>query len=80
MAESQDLKLLLLETNSEFRELASTHQALDSRIRELESKPYLTTDEQIEESRLKKRKLQLKDRMEAIMREHRAQARPSVSA
>jgi hypothetical protein len=80
MAESQDLKLLLLETNDEFRELASTHQALDSRIRELEIKPYLTADEQLEESRLKKRKLQMKDRMEVILREYRNQSRSSVSA
>ena len=68
---AEDLKHLLIETNQEFRELASKHHSLDDRLHELELKHYLSDSEQFEEISLKKRKLQLKDRMESIVREHR---------
>ena len=71
MAESQDLKSLLLETNEEYRQLAAKHHELDDRLHELSSKHYLSDSEQFEEVTLKKRKLQLKDRMEDIARSHR---------
>lgn len=65
---AEDLKHRLLETNEEFRELDSKHQTLDNRLQKLESKTYLSSEEQIEEISLKKRKLHIKDRMETIMR------------
>jgi hypothetical protein len=68
---AQDLKHLLIETNEEFRELASKHHSLDDRLHELEAKHYLSDAEQFEEISLKKRKLQVKDRMETIIRDHR---------
>ena len=68
---AQDLKHLLIETNQEFRELASKHHSLDDRLHELEAKQYLSDSEQFEEISLKKRKLQVKDRMETILRDHR---------
>ena len=71
MAEAQDLKNLLLETNDEFRRLASMHHELDERLVQLESKHYLSSDEQVEEVTLKKKKLHLKDQMEEILRAYR---------
>lgn len=68
MAEAQDLKNLLLETNDEYRRLASQHHELDERLVQLESKHYLSDEEQLEEVTLKKRKLHLKDQMEEILR------------
>ena len=68
---AEDLKHLLIETNQEFRELASRHQTLDSRLHELEAKHYLSNDEQFEEVKLKKRKLHLKDQMENMLRNYR---------
>lgn len=73
---AEDLKHLLIETNSEYRELASKHHSLEDRLRELEAKHYLSDSEQVEEISLKKRKLQVKDRMECIQREHSG-GRPS---
>ena len=70
MAETQDLKHLLLETNDEYRQLAAKHHELDDRLHELTTKHYLTDTEQFEEVTLKKRKLRLKDRMEEIARVH----------
>jgi uncharacterized protein len=65
---AEEVKDLLLETNDEYRQLASQHRELDERLVELESKHYLSDDEQVEEVTLKKRKLHLKDRMETIVR------------
>lgn len=77
---AEDLKHLLIETNPEFRELASKHHSLDDRLHELEGKHYLSDNEQFEEVSLKKRKLQLKDRMEIILRQHRSSSTPGLSA
>ncbi len=80
-ADSQALKALLLETDDEYRQLASKHQELEGRLQELSAKHYLSPPEQLEESTLKKRKLQLKDRMEDIVRRHRQQrAAPVMSS
>jgi uncharacterized protein YdcH (DUF465 family) len=73
MAEAQDLKHLLLETNEEYRQLATQHHELDDRLHQLTSKHYLSDHEHVEEVTLKKRKLQLKDRMESIVRMYRSE-------
>ena len=67
------LKELLLQTDEEFHELAAKHHELEDRLHELTAKHYLSEPEQVEEVTLKKRKLQLKDRMEDILRRHRNQ-------
>ena len=71
MAEAQDLQTLLLETNEEYRQLVAKHHELEGRLSELTHKHYLSDADHFEEVNLKKRKLQLKDRMELILREHR---------
>jgi len=71
----QDLKSALLSTNEEFSQLAAKHHELDDRLHELTAKHYLSEPEQVEEVNLKKRKLQLKDQMEDILRRHRDQVR-----
>jgi len=79
-ADSQDVKALLLETDAEYRQLAAKHQELEGRLQELAAKHYLSQPEQLEESTLKKRKLQIKDRMEDILRRHRQRpVTPAVS-
>jgi uncharacterized protein YdcH (DUF465 family) len=70
---SQDLREQLLRTNEEFNQLAAKHHELEGRLHELTSQPYLSEPERLEEVDLKKRKLQLKDRMEDILRRHRAE-------
>jgi uncharacterized protein YdcH (DUF465 family) len=66
----EELKRKLLQTDEEFRQLASQHHALDQQIHSLASRHYLSEPEQIQETTLKKRKLQLKDQMEIILRRH----------
>jgi len=70
-AQPQDLKEELMRTDEEFHSLAARHHELEDRLQELTAKHYLSEPEQLEEVTLKKRKLQLKDRMEDILRRHR---------
>jgi len=59
---------MLLQTDDEYRQLAARHKELEQRLAELASKAHLSEPEHIEQVTIKKRKLQLKDRMEDIVR------------
>jgi uncharacterized protein YdcH (DUF465 family) len=80
MPTSQELRENLLNTDEEFRALSMKHHELDERLHELAVKSYLPESEQVEEITLKKRKLQLKDRMEDILRRRQYRAATSTSA
>jgi uncharacterized protein YdcH (DUF465 family) len=69
----EDLKAHLMATSEEFRALASQHSSLHKQLEELEAKSHLTEQEQIEEVRLKKLKLRLKDQMNEVMAQYKAQ-------
>ena len=56
------------QSDDQFRQLVTEHHDLDERIRQLSSLAYLTDAQRFEEVALKKRKLALKDRIEAIRR------------
>ena len=63
----------LLASHDEFRRLALEHTQYAQRLDSLTQKRYLTEDEKLEEVRLKKLKLRLKDQMESIERQFRQQ-------
>jgi len=69
----EQLKAHLMEANEEFRRLAVQHSEYAKKLDELEALSHLTEQEQLEEVRLKKIKLRLKDQMEAIMTQYRSQ-------
>src|SRR5271157_846549 len=69
----EELKAHLMETNEEFRRLASQHSEFARKLDGLESLPHLTYEEELEETRLKKLKLRLKDQMEAMLSQYRSQ-------
>jgi uncharacterized protein YdcH (DUF465 family) len=69
----EQLRAHLMETNAEFRRLADQHSDYAKKLDELEALPHLTDQEQVEEVRLKKLKLRLKDQMEAILKQYRSQ-------
>jgi uncharacterized protein YdcH (DUF465 family) len=75
MDEQSHLRDQLLQTDPEFHRLADQHHALDDRLQQLTDKHYLSEPEHVEEIDLKKRKLQLKDRMETILRQYSVAAR-----
>jgi len=66
-----ELKRQLLQTDEEYRQLATQHHDLDEKLHTLAARHYLSEPEQLEEVTLKKRKLQLKDQMENIARQRR---------
>ncbi|MBI3474960.1 MAG: DUF465 domain-containing protein [Acidobacteria bacterium] len=56
----------LLSGHDEFRRLVQEHSQFSQRLESLTQKRYLTEDEKLEEVRLKKLKLRLKDQMLTI--------------
>jgi uncharacterized protein YdcH (DUF465 family) len=69
----EELKAHLIEANEEYRRLAGQHSEFARKLDALESLPHLTYEEELEETRLKKLKLRLKDQMEAIVSQYRSQ-------
>lgn len=66
----EDLKMTLAETDEEYRGLLAEHARCESRLRELQGKAVLDDTERLESVNIKKQKLNLKDRMEEILRGH----------
>jgi len=63
----------LLASNDEFRRLAQEHSQHSQRLDSLIQKKYLSEEEKLEEVRLKKLKLHLKDQMESLEQKFRTQ-------
>jgi len=71
---SQDeLKAHLIQTDDEFRRLATAHTEYARKIEAIESIPHPSEEQQIEEIKLKKLKLHAKDLMAAILTSHEPQ-------
>lgn len=68
-----ELKAHLMQTNEQFRQLMTKHHEYDRLAAALDNKPVLTAAEELEEHRLKKLKLHLKDEMEQLVSEYRLQ-------
>ncbi len=67
----QDLRQHLTATNEQFRKLADQHHTYDGQLQQLATKTFLNDQEKVEEVRLKKLKLRLKDEMERIIQQYR---------
>jgi len=65
--QDEELKAHLLATNEQFRSLSEQHAHLKHQIEEIESRPHVTEADELEEQRLKKLKLSLKDQMSKMM-------------
>jgi len=68
-----ELKAHLMATSEEYRVLAAQHAQFHKELEALEAKAHLSDQEQVEEVRLKKQKLRLKDQMNEILARYRAQ-------
>jgi uncharacterized protein YdcH (DUF465 family) len=66
------LKEQLIAVDPEFRELAREHGRYEQRLSELSSLQYPSDEEQLEEVTLKKKKLAVKDQMQAIILKHQS--------
>jgi len=70
MNSTQALRDQIAEQDPEYRRLLEEHSKRAKRLDELTRKGWLTNEEEQEEKRLKKEKLQFKDQMEARLRSH----------
>jgi hypothetical protein len=61
----------LMNENEEFRKAKQTHAELAKKLDEMENKPYLTPQDEVEIKVLKKKKLAYKDQMEKVLLQHR---------
>jgi uncharacterized protein YdcH (DUF465 family) len=61
----------LMRENEEFSRVKQAHTQLANQLEELEKKPYLTSQDEVEIKIIKKRKLALKDQMEKILIKYR---------
>jgi uncharacterized protein len=68
-ASLQDLRSHLMAVNEEFRKLSDQHHSYDEQLQRLAGKTYLNDQEKLEEVKLKKLKLRMKDEMERMVHE-----------
>lgn len=65
-----DIQRMLSDDDPEFRQWADEHRRCETRLNELTTKSDISTDEELEEKTLKKRKLHLKDQMAERIRSY----------
>jgi len=61
----------LMKEDEEFLKAKQTHAQLAKQLEDLENKPYLTPQDEMEVKILKKKKLAAKDQMEKILMKYR---------
>ena len=70
---------VIFEADAEYQRLATKHQQYEAELQKLSQSPYLNSEDLIEEIRLKKMKLHVKDEMERLAsRVHSAGARHTL--
>jgi uncharacterized protein YdcH (DUF465 family) len=69
--QEDEIKQRLMSSSPEFRRLAEEHHQLEGKVHELQTHQVLSEKGQIEEATLKKKKLHLKDEMNALIRNFR---------
>jgi uncharacterized protein YdcH (DUF465 family) len=69
----EEIKAHLMQTNERYRDLMRQHHEYDKLVDELENKAAPTPNDELEEHRLKKLKLHLKDEMEQMASEYNLQ-------
>jgi uncharacterized protein YdcH (DUF465 family) len=57
---------ILLDTDADYQRLAEQHEKYDSELQRILKEPYLSSEDLLEEIKLKKMKLHCKDEMERI--------------
>jgi uncharacterized protein len=67
---ASQVKDQLMASDESYRRLAAEHSEYQQRLESLIQKRFLTEDEQLEEVRLKKLKLHVKDQMERLVHQH----------
>ena len=68
MDTATDNRARLARADANYRRLETKHREYETRLEELGQRRFLTDEEKVEEVRLKKLKLAVKDQMEQILR------------
>ncbi len=71
MTREEELIAKLMKEDDEFIKIKKIHMELASQLDELEKRPFLTPQDEMEIKIIKKKKLAYKDEMEKILRKHR---------
>ena len=69
MENQSEMRDRLLRDDVRFRHLADEHQQFETRLEALQSRRWLSAQEEFEEVRLKKMKLSIKDEMESMLKQ-----------
>ncbi|MEE2822286.1 MAG: DUF465 domain-containing protein [Acidobacteriota bacterium] len=67
-----DIKAHLIANDQTFCQMDQQHRGYETQLKKLQDKSYLSNEEQLEETVLKKKKLALKDHMQELI--HRYQS------
>jgi uncharacterized protein YdcH (DUF465 family) len=72
--QEQDSALVekLVNENPRFRKLYEEHQFFEKELVQIEDRPHLTPDDELEQKKIKKLKLAGKEEMEQILQDNRA--------
>jgi len=68
-----ELKAHLMATSEEFRQLAAQHAEFERQLDAIEAKPHVTPEDEVEEHRIKKLKLHVKDQMNDLLAHSKAE-------
>jgi uncharacterized protein YdcH (DUF465 family) len=71
MTNDEEIKEQLLSSNSAFRSLVEEHLTYKIKLQELTARLHMSSQDQLDEVELKKKKLQLKDQMSRMIQEFR---------
>jgi uncharacterized protein YdcH (DUF465 family) len=67
MMNEEEIREYLISGNAEFRRLCEEHRLYEGKLNELQSRHHMTQQDHVEEIRLKKKKLHLKDEMNSMV-------------
>ena len=73
MEHPEELKAHLMATSNQFRQLADQHAGYKRQLEEIEAKPHVTPEDDVEEHRIKKLKLHVKDQMNQMLARYKEQ-------
>ncbi len=67
----EEIVEVLKKDNADFRKLTEEHKNLEELLAKIDSKRFLTPEEEVERKRIQKQKLLKKDRMAALIRDYK---------
>ncbi len=73
MIKEEEIKDRLMSSNPDFRRLVEEHHLYEGKLTELLNRHHMTEQDHLEEIQLKKKKLHLKDQMNAMIQQARSE-------